>query len=125
MEKQQIVTILSTIKTDYKLALNTENLEFPDFEILLYRLSIVSGLCEAICNQKGLTKENFVSILMELDTDLMVTKSQIHNWYLTPLMVKQFSREVHMIKTLALKPRLNHLNRTITRLQTELQTSNN
>lgn len=119
MEKSVILGFITTMAADYEGAINAT--EYDDnvnqFMKFLDDFNLDFGFCNWIVSHDLLTINDELAIICELNKEKPDNYNLIGFYYPTAVLFSS----THSIKEHALKPRLDHLNRTIARLQNEIQ----
>jgi len=114
MDKQAVITSLQFVATEYAKVVATA-VAMPQFMALLEDKRMHKGLCGYI---RYTFPCNYEEVMYPLFEDKLSRGTAY--WYTSPMSI--MLRTVITIQQQALQPRLDHLNRTITRLQAELNT---
>lgn len=130
MEKQDIIAVLQKMLSHYKSVLDCQTYETLSARCRNSKIQL--GFCYWLSDIDSFDDKHL--ILLELRKDSGLIRENVkHYWYQTvtdnieavedDLNDDYFS--ANDVLNLAIKPRIANIERTITRLQTELQTSNN
>lgn len=125
MSKQEILEALLEAKKVYTRIIDMEcgTLKVHEFYQEVRRCDLEGGFC-LFFNKDKHVDYNLIINVLSVEAPVFIT-GELAYWYGTALTLYWYkgSPTIEAIKQQALQPRLDHLNRTIARLQEELNTA--